>query len=228
MATEQQHALVQQYLEGVTASVQRQVLIEATIAEVQLSNDYQAGVDWSRLAISGGVTFQQQLLGTNLGTAPRMVVGYSNPTSPVGNLSTSIRLLEQFGNTRVLSSPKLMALNNQTALLKVVDNVVFFHIEAQTVGATNVAQPVTTFTTTANTVAVGLVMSVLPQVTDSGTVNLTVRPTISRISSTVQDPNPALRATFDANGVQTSPAIPNLIPQIQVREMESVLQAGSG
>ena len=120
-----------------------------------------------------------------------------------------------------------MALNNQTALLKVVDNVVYFHIEGQTVSAANVA-PVTTFTTTAKTVAVGLVMSVLPQVTESGTVNLTVRPTISRISGTVQDPNPALNAQFSTLGIQTSPAIPNLIPQIQVREMESVLQAGSG
>ena len=62
----------------------------------------------------------------------------------------------------------------------------------------------------------------------SGTVNLTVRPTISRISGTVQDPNPALNAQFSPLGIQTSPAIPNLIPQIQVREMESVLQAGSG
>jgi general secretion pathway protein D len=231
LGTEKQHSLVQQYLDSVSSASQRQVLIEATIVEVQLSNNYQAGVDWSRLAasIGNGVSFTQQLIGAPPTGAPNgLTIGYTNPTSRVGDVSATIRLLEQFGNTRVLSSPKLMALNNQTALLKVVDNVVFFHIEAQTVGATNVAQPVTTFTTTANTVAVGLVMSVLPQVTDSGTVNLTVRPTISRISSTVQDPNPALRATFDAKGVQTSPAIPNLIPQIQVREMESVLQAGSG
>ena len=156
-----------------------------------------------------------------------MTIGYTNPNSRVGDVNATIRLLEQFGNTRVLSSPKLMALNNQTALLKVVDNVVFFHIEAQT--NTNQTTSTTTFTTTANTVAVGLVMSVLPQVTDSGTVNLTVRPTISRISSTVQDPNPSLRAvTNPTTGAVISPAIPNLIPQIQVREMESVLQAGSG
>ncbi len=225
MATEKQHALVQQYLDGVTASVQRQVLIEATIAEVQLSNDYQAGVDWSRLAISGGVTFQQQLLGTNLGTAPRMVVGYSNPTSPVGNLSTSIRLLEQFGNTRVLSSPKLMALNNQTALLKVVDNVVYFNVQAQTTSTANVAA-VTTFNTTAQIVPVGVIVSLTPQINDSGVVNITVRPTISRITGFVNDPNPSLQ--FSPTGVPLANPIQNQVPQIQVREMESVLQVGSG
>jgi general secretion pathway protein D len=225
MATEKQHALVQQYLDGVTASVQRQVLIEATIAEVELSNNYQAGVDWSRLAISGGVTFQQQLLGTNLGAAPRMVVGYSNPNSPVGNLFTSIRLLEQFGNTRVLSSPKLMALNNQTALLKVVDNVVYFNVQAQTTSTANVAA-VTTFNTTAQIVPVGVIVSLTPQINESGMVNITVRPTISRITSFVNDPNPSLQV--DATGKALANPIQNQVPQIQVREMESVLQVGSG
>jgi general secretion pathway protein D len=225
MATEKQHALVQQYLDGVTASVQRQVLIEATIAEVELSNNYQAGVDWSRLALSGGVTFQQQLLGANLGAAPRMVVGYSNPNSPVGNLSTSIRLLEQFGNTRVLSSPKLMALNNQTALLKVVDNVVYFNVQAQTTSTANVAA-VTTFNTTAQIVPVGVIVSLTPQINDSGMVNITVRPTISRITGFVNDPNPSLQV--DATGKALANPIQNQVPQIQVREMESVLQVGSG
>jgi len=231
LGTEKQHVLVQQYLDSVSSAAQRQVLIEATIVEVQLSNNYQAGVDWSRLAtsIGNGVSWTQQLLGAPPTGAPSgMTIGYTNPNSRVGDVKSTIRLLEQFGNTRVLSSPKLMALNNQTALLKVVDNVVFFHIESDTVAGTSGSATTTTFTTTAQTVAVGLVMSVLPQVTDSGTVNLTVRPTISRISSTVQDPNPALRAVTNASGQIISPAIPNLVPQVQVREMESVLQAGSG
>lgn len=226
MATEKQHALVQQYLDGVSASVQRQVLIEATIAEVQLSNNYQAGVDWSRLAVSGGVTFQQQLLGANLGAAPRMVVGYANPNSSVGNLSTSIRLLEQFGNTRVLSSPKLMALNNQTALLKVVDNVVYFTVQAQTTSGTGGSPALTTFNTTAQTVPVGVIVSLTPQINDSGMVNITVRPTISRITGFVNDPNPSLQ--FDGRGIPLTNPIQNQVPQIQVREMESVLQVGSG
>jgi MSHA type pilus biogenesis protein MshL len=230
LGNEKQQALVQHYLDSISSASQRQVLIEATIVEVQLSNNYQAGVDWSRLAtsIGQGANFTQQLLPPP-GTPSGMTIGYTNPNSSVGNVSATIRLLEQFGNTRVLSSPKLMALNNQTALLKVVDNVVYFEIET-TASTTTTGGVITapTTNTTAKTVPVGLVMSVLPQVTDSGTVNLTVRPTISRISDRVQDPNPALRATFNSLGVEVSPAIANLIPQIQVREMESVLQAGSG
>jgi general secretion pathway protein D len=224
LGNEKQHALLQQYLDSVSSASQRQVLIEATIVEVRLSNNYQAGVDWSRIAAGTGFTIQQQLLGTNLAQAPRMVIGYANATSDVGNITASLRLLEQFGNTRVLSSPKLMALNNQTALLKVVDNIVYFNVEAQT--NTNQTTSTTTFTTTAKTVPVGLIMSVLPQVTESGTVNLTVRPTISRITRFVPDPNPSLQVDSQGNAL-TNP-IQNQIPEIQVREMESVLQAGSG
>jgi len=225
LGNEKQHSLIQQYLDSVSSASQRQVLIEATIVEVKLSNNYQAGVDWSRIAAGTGFTFQQQLLGTSLGTPPRMVVGYTNPTSSVGNIAASLRLLEEFGSTRVLSSPKLMAMNNQTALLKVVDNVVYFNIEAETTTSANVAA-ITTFTSTAKTVPVGLVMSVLPQVTESGTVNLTVRPTISRVTRFVSDPNPSLQ--LDSAGNPLPNPIENLIPEIQVREMESVLQAGSG
>jgi general secretion pathway protein D len=135
LGTEKQHVLVQQYLDSVTTSSQRQVLIEATIVEVQLSNNYQAGVDWSRLAtsIGNGMSFTQTLLGAPPTGAPNgLVVDYTNPNSRVGNVSATVRLLEQFGNTRVLSSPKMMAMNNQTALLKVVDNIVYFEIQSQT------------------------------------------------------------------------------------------------
>lgn len=234
LGNEKQQALVQQYLDSVSSASQRQVLIEATIVEVTLSNNYQAGVDWSRMAtsIGNGASFTQGLLGPLPPGAPPptgLTIGYTNPNSSVGDVTATIRLLEQFGNARVLSSPKLMALNNQTALLKVVDNIVYFEIQttAGTTTAAGVISPATT-NTTPKTVPVGLVMSVLPQVTDSGAVNLTVRPTISRIQRFVTDPNPALRLDGLGNPLPVAQRVDNLIPQIQIREMESVLQAGSG
>ncbi len=217
LGTEKQQHLVQTYLDGITSSTQRQVLIEATIAEVQLSNEYQAGVDWSRIASGTGFTFRQELLSGNLGTPPRMLIGYANATSGVGNIAASIALLEQFGNTRVLSSPVIMALNNQPALLKVIDNIVYFEVEVETVSTAN-AGITQTFDTTALSVPVGLVMSVTPQISENGLVSMTIRPTISRVIRFVNDPNPTLAAA----------GIENLVPEIQVREMESMLQVGSG
>ena len=57
----------------------------------------------------------------------------------------------------MLSSPRLSVLNNQTALLKVVENCVYFSVKADTTSTANVGSTVT-YTTTPQTVAVGLVM----------------------------------------------------------------------
>jgi MSHA type pilus biogenesis protein MshL len=225
LATEKQHQLIQQHIDSIINASQRQVLIEATIVEVQLSDAYQGGVDWSRLAVSGGITLSQVLLGgfsaaalaagASVGNA--LTIGYQNPTSSLGNLSLTVKLLQEFGDTKVLSSPKLMALNNQTALLKVVDNVVYFEVVTTPATVSNgVVVPGTT-NTTPKTVSVGMVMGVTPQIAEDGRVSLNIRPTISRVSSFVTDPNPSLTALA-----------PNRVPVVQVREMESVLQVGSG
>lgn len=231
-ATDNQHQLIQKHLDSVTSAIQRQVLIEATIVEVLLSDAFQAGIDWSRLPISGGLSITQALLGgfnaaaTSGGASPgnAMTIAYTNPTTNLGNISGTVKLLEEFGNSRVLSSPKLMAMNNQTALLKVVDNLVYFEIKADTTTSTS-GPSQTTFNTTAKSVSVGVVMGVTPQINEDGRVLLNVRPTITRLNSSqpfVNDPNPSL---CDAARVK---CISNQVPQIQVREMESVLQIVSG
>lgn len=221
LGTARQQELVQQYLDRVMQSAQRQVLIEATIVEVNLKDQYRAGIDWSK-ALQGATGWSINTLsgGTNAlagSLTPFVQATYTN--SGKNGFTAAIDLLESFGKTRVLSSPKLMALNNQTALLKVVNNLVYFTITADTTTAANVAQT-TTFTSTPQTVPVGVVMTVLPQINENGMVSLTVRPTISRQVGTVEDPNPELKkGDLD---------ISNLIPVIQVREMESMLQVRSG
>lgn len=207
-----------------TNASQRQVLIEATIAEVTLTNAYSSGVDWDRIFRAAGDGFRiQQTLG-NLTSSALNIFYKNDPTN--ATVSATIRLLEQFGDTKVLSSPKLMALNNQTALLKVVDNRVFFTFEREiSEGNVNQARR-ETITSFINTVAVGVSMSVTPQVNENGVVTLIVRPTISSVLREVEDPNPALR--FDANGDPLDEPLVNKIPVVTVREMESVLQLNSG
>ncbi|TCV80068.1 pilus (MSHA type) biogenesis protein MshL [Sulfurirhabdus autotrophica] len=220
--TERQQELIAQFLNSTQNAIQRQVLIEATIVEVSLNDQYRTGVDWSRVASGTGFTFKTNLGGkSNLAnTLSSFLTGtYSNKSSGFG---VTIDMLESFGKTRVLSSPKIMALNNQTALLKVVNNTVYFTVDVQQ-GSTSsttglVVQP--TYTSTPHTVPVGIVLSVTPQINENDVVSLTVRPTISRITGFKDDPNPALGSG--------SSRIPNQVPEIQVREMESVLQISSG
>jgi MSHA type pilus biogenesis protein MshL len=215
-ATDRQHQLVQEYLTKVERGAQRQVLIEATIVEVTLSNAYQGGVDWSRISRSAGLSFAQNLIGSRLATAPFFTLFFNAERERPGDISLTVKLLEQFGRTRVLSSPKLMALNNQTALLKVVTNLVYFEVQVQqgTVTAGGVITPAT-INTVPRTVSEGVVMSITPQINEDGRVILTVRPTISDRIANVPDPNPQL-------------TIPNNVPVMRVREMESVLQMANG
>lgn len=215
-ATRKQHREVQIFLDRVLDGAQRQVLIEASIVEVQLNDTYQAGVDWSRLVQSGtnGFSFVQDLIGTNLGSAPVSTLSYSSGGKH--DISATVKLLSEFGKTKVLSTPKLMVLNNQTALLKVVDNLVYFSIDVEEDVQENFINR--TFTSDIHTVPVGLVMSVTPHVSDRAEVTLNVRPTISRVLRFVQDPNPAL-AESD---------VESLIPEISVREMESMMKINGG
>ena len=236
-ATSKQHEKVREFIDNVMHDARKQVLVEATIVEVTLNDSFQAGIDWSRLnnnrLTNSGFEFSQTLgadstfsngriissgntaLGTPSGAG--FAIGYLNPISRIGNIAASITLLKQFGDTKVLSSPKLMVLNNQTAVLKVVDNLVYFTVQAQQSQGAIGGNTLATFTTTPNIVPVGIVMSVTPQISDSGIVNVNVRPTITRVfGEGIRDPNPQLLA------------IESRVPQIRVREMESMLQINSG
>ena len=219
-ATSREHDEIYAFIESVQTRALYQVLIEATIVEVNLNKQYQAGVDWELLARDNGqISFTQSLTGLNLQNPPTNILTIDKSAGPDA-IRATIRLLDQFGSTKVLSSPRLMTLNNQTAMLRVVDNKIYFtiEVEAGTAGtATSPALP-PTFTSQVHTVPVGFTMSVTPQISEDGQVTLNVRPTISRIIRFVTDPNPALA---DANVV-------NSIPEIQIREIESILKVDSG
>jgi MSHA type pilus biogenesis protein MshL len=212
-ATSRQHEKVQEFISQVTRIARRQVLIEATIAEVQLTDNYQQGIDWTAFARGGkrgGATLSLNTSSPDVTTNPPFAIGLGRGRE----LVDSIKLLEAYGDVKVLSSPKLSVLNNQTALLKVVNNIVYFEIKADVVANTN-TQAVRSFTATPRSVSVGLVMAVTPQISGDGYVLLNVRPTISRKVGDAQDPTPDLSA-------------PNLVPVIQTRELESVMRVASG
>ena len=233
-ATARQHEKVQEYLDMVLNAARRQVVIEATIAEVSLSDAYQQGINWQSLrslrpgAPQAGFSAAQNPTGLVAGAVPDpFSTAAGSFTTPPGTfafllnyiapglgLSSTLSLLETFGKVKVLSSPKISVLNNQTAMLKVVDNVVYFSIKSDT--TTTTTGTTTNFTSTAQSVSVGLVMSVTPQISETGTILLNVRPTISSLKGAGKtDPTPGL-------------AVANIVPEIQTREMESMLRLADG
>lgn len=222
-ATRRQHEKIREFIDQVMRTARRQVLIEATIAEVTLSDAYQQGIDWSAISGSGSTKLLQQ--GENLNTSSTsnlFTLIYDKTSSTLGNITANIDLLRSFGNVRVLSSPKLSVMNNQTATLKVADSKIYFTLKADT--TTNANTSVTTYTSTPNAVSIGFLMNVTPQITEADEVTLNIRPTITRITGYVPDPNPALVMTNDGEQER----IVSLIPEIQTREMESIIRVASG
>ncbi len=207
-ATHKQHQKINDFIQQVFNSAKRQVLIEATIIEVILNDNYQQGIDWKKITGFGAFSFIGNSLNNN-----NINLSYINDNDK----TILVNLLETFGETKVLSSPHLAVLNNQTAMLKVVENYVYFNVKADTISTANVGTT-TTYTSTPQTVSVGVVMSVTPQISKDNIVMLNVRPTITQIAYTVADPNPDLQK----NGIQ------NLLPVIDTREIESVLRIKSG
>ncbi len=224
--TSKGHFRVRAFLDQVAASARRQVLIEATIVEVQLTATSQAGINWSQIVSTGaakGLTVNLASASAALSSANAATIGYSNATSSLGSITAAISLLESFGKTKVLSSPKLSVINNQTAVIKVIDDYVYITISysAPQINATSgtILSP-GVYTSNINTVPIGFVMTVTPQISDSGEVTLNVHPSITRVISTVVDPSPSL--------ANATPPITNLIPVVQTRELESILRVQSG
>ncbi len=217
-ATAKQHAKIEEFISRVMTNAHREVLIEMTVAQVELNDSYQQGINWAKVIPTAGKGFSVGQAGTAvLPTSPAvtpatLVLNYTNLTSKFGSLLGSVSLLETFGKVKVLSSPKLSVVNNQTAMLRVVENYVYFTIKADT--TSNQTTTTTTYTTTPNTIPVGLSMSITPQISDHDTVLLNVRPSITRFIKMVDDPNPTLKLA----------GVVSQIPQTQTREMESVIK----
>ena len=237
-ATYRQHMRVREFIDRVMKSAGRQVMIEATIVEVNLSDEYQQGINWT--VVRNGLPLLQvgpagSVLPSGVpvsGVIPSMANLTPSYTRIGANstmqLFTALRLLESFGNTKVLSSPKISALNNQAALLKVTEDLVYFTLSANYTPGSAGSAPTFTLTSTPNTVSVGLVMSVMPQVGEGDEVTLILRPTLSRVVSYVDDPAvPIYLAQARNDGLDVS-EISSRIPQIQTREMESVIKVRSG
>ncbi len=214
-ATLQQHKDIQAFIDQVLQSAQRQVLIEATIVEVTLSDRYQAGINWTMVDIDGGTGAEvnQNITSAGLQQSPFFAASYLDLDIAGGyQVFSALRALEQFGDVKVVSSPKVMVLNNQTALLKVVDNIVYFSTDVDRAIDDN-GTVTTSFDTEIHTVPIGFVMTVTPFIDANDNIILNIRPTISRIIGTINDPNPDI-----ANA-----GIESAVPIVQVREVESIL-----
>ncbi|HYC51539.1 MAG TPA: hypothetical protein VEB19_10565, partial [Gemmatimonadaceae bacterium] len=178
------------------ASIQRQVLIEAKIVEVNLDRSFEFGIDWNVLARAGTAG-----LSARTTAAPRANgnVEFTLSGGP-GQINVVLNALESQGDVRVLSNPRVSALNNQRAVFDVTTGEIVF-----TLRRTPIVNPngTTTFVSevTPTQVNVGIVLDVLPQIGADNTVTMNIRPVVTsvgRTASFVADGN-----TFEAPVIDT-------------------------
>lgn len=175
---------VEAFLEQAERNLQRQVVLEAKILEVNLKDGFQAGINWSDLGRDRNGNSRFGIVGDSL-AGPQGVGGVFSAALTLGDFSGLLELLETQGQVRVLSSPRISTLNNQKAVIKVGSDE-FFVTEvssSNTVTSGGVSEPTQDVTLTP--FFSGISLDVTPQINQHDEVTLHVRPSVSR----VQDQN---------------------------------------
>lgn len=207
---------IAEFLERIEGSVQRQVMIQAKIVEVALSDQYKMGLNWSAIgrqgslsgALSGGINIAQYL-GTGTGV---FQFGVSSQ-----DFTALLDAMAQQGQINILSSPKVSTLNNQKAVIKVGRDEVFFEpIYKQDVNPLT-GLPAGTQSLTSvlpKTVTVGIVLDVTPQISPDGYITMNIHPSITELVRVEE---------FRVKGELYATA-----PVIDIRETDTVVRANDG
>ena len=194
---------VEQFLRATQISVDRQVILEAKIIEVKLSDGFQSGINWagfgkgdkfrggagvnsSAISLPGGAvvadTTLSSLLGGGLATASGATAGgLFGLAFRTSSFAALLEFLETQGTVSVLSSPRIATLNNQKAVLKVGTDEFF---------VTNVSTSTTTGTATTTTPSVtlqpffsGIALDVTPQIDENNNITLHIHPSVSDVTT---------------------------------------------
>ncbi len=227
-ATDRQHQEVEKYLDLLKKSVTAQVLIEAKVLEVSLNDEFSTGINWSSLDLPGGEFSIGYGMGGTASPRPSFV---PTPDPAVnfrlvydGNdVSSLVDAISRFGTVHALASPRLTVLNNQSAVLNVANNLVYFELNVDVTTDNGVTQ--TNVDSNIRNVPEGVLINVQPSIDlDTGTVSMAVRPTITRVVDYVNDP--AVAFLVADNNLDSS--IASQIPVVNVQEMDSVVRLHSG
>lgn len=206
-ANEKAHKNVAEYLSRTKKNYGSQVLIEAKVLEVQLKNEFTAGINWSllgnntKLEVGGG---QDVLTGGIKSLTLKGPFGHRN-------LNAVVTAMEQFGNTRTLSSPRISTLNNQTATLDFVKKLVYFSVETE---RDEDDRNDITYNSTRQEDEEGAKLEITPTINaKTREIILKVKPEIRVQVGIASDPNPD---------------VINDVPVIQTRTLETSLKIASG
>ncbi|WP_185964530.1 pilus (MSHA type) biogenesis protein MshL [Aliikangiella marina] len=173
--------IIRDYLGQTQQNLDRQVVLEAKIIEVTLSDGFQSGVDWTKINTSSSSTYtfgqSGQVLQTPAGDQP--LNGIFSLLYQGTSFDAAIDLLESQGDVQVLSSPRVSTVNNQKAVIKVGSDQFFVtDVSTTTVTGTSTA---TTPNVTLTPFFSGISLDVTPQINRQGEIVLHIHPVVSEV-----------------------------------------------
>lgn len=212
---------VREFLGVSQERMQRQVILEAKILEVTLSDGYQQGINWSNLSASignsGSIIVNRpasalpplDAIGTLLG-------GQTNVTISDGNFEAVLNFMSTQGDLNVLSSPRITAANNQKSVIKVGTDQYFVTELSSNAGngENSNAVPEVELTPFFS----GISLDVTPQIDNKGNVFLHVHPAVIEVTEEVKQ----LNLGGDFQNIQLP------LAKSSIRESDSVIRAKDG
>lgn len=212
--TKKQLDRAEEYLKKIMKRLHKEILVEAQIFEVTYSYDKTEGIDWSKfqLGISGSSDATRSraagLLDNTTFRKPNYLIGYEF------SMEGLVSFLKTQGDVRVVSSPKVMTLNNQSAVINVGKELNYRYDLGSTTTATT-STPVTTVNYQVGSTFVGITLDITPQVTDDDYIMLKINPIVSEL-----DP--------EGTHVDATTGIPYLAPDIKLKQLSSVVKVKDG
>lgn len=224
---------VSRYLQSLQSNMQRQVILDAKILEVQLDDNYQAGIDWSVIGTpsnnnqagigqTGVVDLSAQQIQNFLGTdiTPNFN-GFFAVNVKSSGFNALIHLLETQGNVQVLSSPRLSTVNNQKAVIKVGDDQ--FFVTAVSTSNTVIGNSTTpTQDVTLTPFFSGVTLDVTPQIGTNGIITLHIHPSVSKVT----DQTKTLQLGTTQNNTPNTLVLP--LAKSTIRESDNIVHARNG
>jgi MSHA type pilus biogenesis protein MshL len=217
-ATKKNLEKIEDYINTVKKVISRQVLVEAKIIEVSLSDGLQYGINWSY------VLNTRDGQSTTFGTGQFAdVVSTSAPnfsiTTLAADFTSLLRAIQTQGETRILANPRVSIMNGQTAILSVGQDQTFIsNIQTTTTTGTT---PITTFTVSTSSTLSGIMIGIVPFVSETGDISLSITPITSDLTQLVSQK----LGTPDAAG-----NFPFLIqlPTIDLRQLNTTVKVRNG
>lgn len=228
---------VARYLDRIQVNMDRQVILEAKVLEVQLDNDFQSGIDWNLLGHGNrDINPATGEFEDNAGMSQRSLKIFDRTDlkdfasiftlNIRGNFGALIKLLQTQGNVQVLSSPRITAVNNQKAVIKVGQDE-FFVTGVSTNNFVTANATVPTQDVSLTPFFSGVSLDVTPQISKNGEIVLHIHPAVSLVKSQQKDIQ--LGTVSNPSGTGTTPNILSLPMALStIRESDNVVRARSG